>query len=110
VKSTWVLQFKQILNTCFDQNQKLPLSHNITSPHKTTTLQQQGSSFLSRGFCNKKTSLKLKNFLKFQVVVDPVALAFNFSPFSIKNQNGETSGLTPLSHQKYRIKDKSNEN
>jgi hypothetical protein len=43
----------------------------------------------------KKTSLKLKT----QVVVDPVVSALNFSPFSIKHQNGETNGLTSLPHQ-----------
>jgi hypothetical protein len=44
------------------------------------------------------------------VVVDPVALAFNFSPFSIKHQNGEISGLTSLLHQKLQMKSKGNEN
>jgi hypothetical protein len=34
------------------------------------------------------------------MVVDRVALAFNFSLFSIKHQNEETSGLTSLPHQK----------
>jgi hypothetical protein len=33
------------------------------------------------------------------MVVDPVALAFNFSPFGSKHQNEETSGLTSLPHQ-----------
>jgi hypothetical protein len=44
------------------------------------------------------------------VVVDPVALPFNFSPFSIKHQNGETSGLTSLPHQRIELKPKGNEN
>jgi hypothetical protein len=34
------------------------------------------------------------------VVVDPVALVLNFSPFGIKHKNGETTGLTSLPHQK----------
>jgi hypothetical protein len=33
-------------------------------------------------------------------VVDLVVLAFNFSPFSNKHQNGEISGLTSFPHQK----------
>jgi hypothetical protein len=33
-------------------------------------------------------------------VVDTFALAFNVSPFGIKHQNEEASGLTSLSHKK----------
>jgi hypothetical protein len=44
------------------------------------------------------------------VVVDPVVLAINLSPFGIKHQNGETSGLTSLPHQKQQMKSKGNEN
>jgi tetrahydromethanopterin S-methyltransferase subunit C len=41
-----------------------------------------------------------------QVVADPfIALAFIFSPFGIKHQNGFNLGpLTPLPHQKSSIK------
>jgi hypothetical protein len=49
---------------------------------------------------DKKTSLKAQNFKKPQVVVDLVALAFNFSPFSIKHQNGETKWTNPIASPK----------
>jgi hypothetical protein len=42
-----------------------------------------------------KYKFKLKTLLKTQVVVGPVALASNFSPFGIKNKNEETKGPNP---------------
>jgi tetrahydromethanopterin S-methyltransferase subunit C len=45
-----------------------------------------------------------------QVVADPfIALAFIFSPFGIKHQNGINLGpLTPLPHQNLQLRVKSN--
>jgi hypothetical protein len=41
------------------------------------------------------------------VVADPFALAFNFSPFGIKHQNGIILGpLTPLPHQNCQLRAK----
>jgi hypothetical protein len=43
------------------------------------------------------------------VVADPFALAFNFSPFGIKHQNGIILGpLTPLPHQNCQLRAKGN--
>jgi hypothetical protein len=69
-------------------------------PNKRTIFAIRGLLFAIKRVLIKKTSLNLKNFLKLQVVVDPVALAFNFSPYDIKHQNTETSDLTSLPHQK----------
>ena len=70
-------------------------------------------------FCNKsildKSKVLTLLFSKFtggfqnsQVVADPfIALAFIFSPFGIKHQNGINLGpLTPLPHQKYQLRAK----
>jgi hypothetical protein len=44
-------------------------------------------------------------------LADPFALAFNFSPFGIKHQNGVTFGpLTPLPHKNVKYEQKGNEN
>jgi hypothetical protein len=69
-----------------------------TSPHKKPT------------FDNKRvlTNPKLYStiFKNSQVVADPfIALAFVFSPFGIKHQNGINLGpLTPLPHQNLQIR------
>jgi hypothetical protein len=42
-------------------------------------------------------------------MIDPVVLALIFSPFGIKHQNGKTSGLTSLPHQRIELKPRGNE-
>jgi hypothetical protein len=77
--------------------QKLPLFPIInTSPHKRPTFDKRDNK---RVLTNQKlysTIFKIS-----QVVADPfIALAFIFSPFGIKHQNGINLGpRTPLPHQ-----------
>jgi hypothetical protein len=75
---------------------KLPLFPIITtSPHKKPTSHKRGNKSFD------KTKALLYYFQISQVVADPfIALAFIFSPFGIKHQNGINVGLkTPLPHQ-----------
>jgi hypothetical protein len=73
-----------------------PFSHNhYFSPQEANFWQKrQWTSF-------DKPKTLLYYFQIFQVVADPfIALAFIFSPFGIKHQNGINLGpLTPLPHQ-----------
>jgi tetrahydromethanopterin S-methyltransferase subunit C len=57
---------------------------------------------------NKNSNSTGSTFQNSQVVADPfIALAFIFSPFGIKHQNGINLGpLTPLPHQKSSTKSK----
>jgi hypothetical protein len=56
--------------------------------------QQESSSLQS------KYKFKLKTLLKTQVVVGPIALVFNFSPFGIKHKNEGTKGPNPNASSK----------
>ena len=82
--------------------QKLPLFPIInTSPHKRPTFDKRDNK---RDLTNQKlysTVFKIS-----QVVADPfITLAFIFSPFGIKHQNGINLGpLTPLPHQNLQIR------
>ena len=82
--------------------QKLPLFPIINiSPHKKPTFDKRDNK---RVLTNQKlysTIFKIS-----QVVADPfIALAFIFSPFGIKHQNGINLGpLTPLPHQNLQIR------
>ena len=81
---------------------KLPLFPIInTSPHKKPTFDKRDNK---RVLTNQKlysTIFKIS-----QVVADPfIALAFIFSPFGIKHQNGINLGLlTPLPHQSLQLR------
>jgi hypothetical protein len=56
---------------------------------------------------DKSKSSNSTHFRILQVVADPFALAFNFSPFGIKHQNGIILGpLTPLPHQNFQLRAK----
>ena len=75
---------------------KLPLFPIInTSPHKKPTFHRRDNKSFD------KTKALPYYFQISQVVADPfIALAFIFSPFGIKHQNGINFGpLTPLPHQ-----------
>jgi hypothetical protein len=81
---------------------KLPLFPIITtSPHKKPTFDKRDNK---RVFDKPKTLLYY--FQISQVVADPfIALAFIFSPFGIKHQNGINLGpLTPLPHQNLQLR------
>jgi hypothetical protein len=69
--------------------QKLPLFPIInTSPHKKPTFDKRDNK---RVLTNQKLYLLFSKFS--QVVADPsIALAFIFSPFGIKHQNGINRG------------------
>jgi hypothetical protein len=74
-----------------------PFSHNQTfSPQETKICKLE---------CFDKSKVLLYYFQISQVVADPFALAFNFSPFGIKHQNGINLGpLTPLPHQNCQLR------
>jgi hypothetical protein len=82
--------------------QKLPLFPIInTSPHKRPTFDERDNK---RVLTNQQLySIIFKNS---QVVADLfIALAFIFSPFGIKHQNGINLGpRTPLPHQNLQIR------
>jgi hypothetical protein len=84
--------------------QKLPIFPIINhSPYKRLTFDNKKQT---RVFWQTKTLTLL--FQNSQVVADPfIALAFIFSPFGIKHQNGINLGpLTPLPYQKSSTKSK----
>jgi hypothetical protein len=79
--------------------QKLPLLPIInTSPHKKSTFDKRDNILLKKLY---STVFKIS-----QVVADPfITLAFIFSPFGIKHQNGINLGpLTPLPHQNLQLR------
>ena len=81
---------------------KTPLFPIInTSPHKKPTFDKRDNK---RVLTNQKLYFTI--FKISQVVADPfIALAFIFSPFGIKHQNGINLGpLTPLPHQNLQIR------
>ena len=86
---------------------KLPLFPIINiSPHKKPTFDKRDTK---RVLTNQKlysTIFKISFFKISQVVADPfIALAFIFSPFGIKHQNGINLGLlTPLPHQSLQLR------
>jgi hypothetical protein len=86
--------------------QKLPLFPIInTSPHKSPTFDKRDNK---RVLTNQKLYSTI--FKTSQVVADPfIALAFIFSPFGIKHQNGINLGpLTSLPHQNLQLRVKGN--
>jgi hypothetical protein len=98
LSQTHMLKHKESHSKEIDQRfKKLPLFPIITtSSHKKPTFDKRDNK---RVLTNQKlysTIFKIS-----QVVADPfIALAFIFSPFGIKHQNGINLGpLTPLPHQ-----------
>ena len=103
LSQTHILKHKESHFKEFDHGfQKLPLFPIInTSPHKRPTFDKRDNK---RDLTNQKlysTVFKIS-----QVVADPfIALAFIFSPFGIKHQNGINFGpLTPLPHQNLQLR------
>ena len=85
---------------------KLPLFPIInTSPHKKPTF---GNRDNKRQKLLTKQKLYSTIFKIFQVVADPfIALAFIFSPFGIKHQNGINLGpFNPIASPNFSIKSK----
>jgi hypothetical protein len=64
--------------------------------------------FTIKRVLHQKTSCKAQNVFKTQVVVDPVALASNFSPFGIKHQSRETKWPNLIALAKMQMKVKRN--
>jgi hypothetical protein len=103
LSQTHMLKHKESHSREIDQRfQKLPLFPIINiSPHKKPTLDKRD---------NKRVLTKQKLYSTIfkvsQVVADPfIALAFIFSPFGIKHQNGINLGpLTPLPHQNLQLR------
>ena len=82
--------------------QKLPLFPIIKySPHKRPTFDKRDNKRVLTNQRLYSTIFKIS-----QVVADPfIALAFIFSPFGIKHQNGINLGpLTPLPHQNLQLR------
>jgi hypothetical protein len=94
--------FLQIELKFLSLSQKLPLFPIINhSPHKRPTFDKRDNK---RFLTNQKLYSTI--FKGSQVVADPfIALAFIFSPFGIKHQNGINLGpLTPLPHQNLQLR------
>jgi hypothetical protein len=94
-----------------DFKKKLPLFPIInTSPHKKPTFDKRDNKWILTNQKLYSTIFKNLSILLFskisQVVADPfIALAFIFSPFGIKHQNGINLGpLTPLPHQNLQLR------
>jgi hypothetical protein len=84
---------------------KTPLFPIIaTSPHKKPTFDKRDNKRVLTN--HDKPKALLYYFQISQVVADPfIALAFIFSPFGIKHQNGINFGpITPLPHQNLQLR------
>jgi hypothetical protein len=103
-----MLKHKRVIPKEIDQRfQELPLFPIINiSPHKKPTFDKRDNT---RVLTNQKlysTIFTISQVTISQVVADPfIALAFIFSPFGIKHQNGINLGpLTPLPHQNLQLR------